>query len=203
MKAKKLQAPLAVLLLLVVAYGMNSVADVRQKKAEADAKAAKQAAEAAAAAKSGAAAATHSGPAAFKLPSHSGPVGAPVRLEIFINNSNTCHQGNVTQFGELTKTYGKAIRAEWYSTSDPKVSARADKLKIGCEAGLAINDKVETMVERNGGKVLISFRGPSGDKYKMEDVYRAINEELKRKGKPVPALAKTREKLVAASARPH
>jgi hypothetical protein len=99
--------------------------------------------------------------------------------------------------------YGSLARLEWYGTSDPAVSARADKLKIGCEAGLVINGKIERQVDRNGGKVLLSFRGPAGDKYRMEDVYKVINSELKAKGKKPPAAAIAAEKSISTAASAH
>jgi len=200
---KKLQVPLIVLMLFAVVYGMNSVADMRQKQAKELAKQAEQAkrtAELAAAAKLPASEGGHGhgaeGKAAFPLPKSTGAPTAPVKVEIFINNTNSCHQGSVAPMEKVGKVYGGLTRVEWYGTTDPGVSARADKLKIGCEAGLVINGKIERQVDRNGGKVLLSFRGPAGDKYKMEDVYKVINSELKAKGKKPPAAAVAAEKVV-------
>lgn len=196
---KKLQVPLIVLLLLAVVFGMNTVADMRQKKAQALAKEAeqtKQVAAATAAAKNPPPD-KHAGPAAFTIPPHSGPKTAPVKVEVFINNSNSCHAGSVDPMKDLQKVYGGLVRMEWYSTNDPKVSARADALKLGCEAGLSVNGKAEAQVERDGGKVLVSFRGPSGDKYRIEDLYRVVNSELKAKGKTPPAGAVARTKVAS------
>lgn len=203
---KKLQVPLLVLLLLAVVFGMNTVADMRQKQAKAltkEAEKTKEAATAAAAAKNAPPTEGHKGPAAFALPPHSGPTTAPVKVEVFINNSNSCHQASVEPMKDLQKVYGKLLRTEWYSTNDPKVSVRADKLKLGCEAGLAVDGKADAQVERDGGKVLVSFRGPAGDKYKIEDLYRVINNELKAKGKTPPAAAVARTKVVSKAGRMH
>jgi hypothetical protein len=205
---KKLQVPLIVLVLFAVIYGMNSVADMRQKKAQELAKQAEQAkkaAELAALAKESPAEPGHGegGKIAFALPKSTGALTAPVKVEVFINNTNSCHEGSVKPMQNLSKIYGSLARVEWYGISDPKVSARADKLKLGCEAGLVINDKIEREVDRNGGKGLLSFRGPVGDKYKMEDVYKAINTELKAKGKTPPAAAIAAEKGISTAAPKH
>jgi hypothetical protein len=185
---------------------MNYVTDARQKKAQEEAKAvenAKKAAEAAAVAKNAPQASAHAGPAAFALPKNSGPTDAPVQLEIFINDSNTCHEGSVTTFAQLSKLYGKQVRMVWLSTNDPKASAQADKLQIGCEAGLVIDGKIEHEVDKNGGKALVSFRGPVGEKYQMSDVYLAINADLRAKGKQPPAEAVAKAKLLGGAASQH
>ena len=203
---KKLQVPLIVLLLFAVVFGMNTIADNRQQKAKALAKEAeksKQAAEAQAAAKNATPSEGHKGPAAFALPPHSGPQTAVVKLEVFINNSNSCHEASVTPMKDLQKVYGNLVRTEWFSTNDPKVSARADALKIGCEAGLAVDGKTEAQVERDGGKVLVNFRGPAGDKYQIEDLYRVVNNELKAKGKTPPAAAVARTKVASKAGPKH
>ncbi|MGE5530788.1 MAG: hypothetical protein ACM3VW_01555 [Bacteroidota bacterium] len=205
---KKLQVPLIVLVLFAVIYGMNSVADMRQKKAEEltkQAEQAKKSAELAALAKKPPVEGGHGhgDKIAFALPKSTGVPTAPVKVEIFINNTNSCHEGSVKPMQNMGKVYGSLARVEWYGTTDPKVSARADKLKLGCEAGLVINGKIEREVDRNGGKVLLSFRGPAGDKYKMEDVYKAINSELRAKGKTPPAAAIAAEKAISTAAPKH
>jgi hypothetical protein len=206
---KKLQVPLIVLVLFAVIYGMNTVSDMRQKQAKELAKQAEQAkraAELAAASKADPAQGgkEEGGKAAFALPKSTGSPSAPVKLEVFINNTNSCHQGSVAPMEGLGKVYGGSlVRLEWCASTDPRNSARADKLKIGCEAGLVINGKIEREVDRNGGKMLLEFRGPAGDKYKMEDVYKVINSELKAKGKKPPAAAITAAKAVSTAAPKH
>lgn len=206
---KKLQVPLIVLMLFAVVYGMNSVADMRQKQAKELAKQveqAKRAAELEASAKAAPAdegLGKGDGKAAFALPKNTGAPTAPVKVEIFINNTNSCHEGSVKPMQDLSKVYGSLARLEWYGISNPAVSARADKLNIGCEAGLVINGKIEREVDRNGGKMLLSFRGPAGDKYKIEDVYKVINSELKAKGKKPPAAAIAAEKGLSKAAPKH
>ena len=187
---KKLQVPLLIVVLLVVVVGMNTVADKRQEQAKTRAKEVEkvrqQAEAAAASAKDKPEATAEPGAAAaFKLPENSGPADAPVKVEIFVNNTNSCHQPSTSLQG-IQDAYGPLVRLEWYSMSDPKVAERSDKLAIGCEAGLAFNGQIEVEMEKNGGRVLTSFRGPVGDKYKAGDVYRAINTILRQKGKQPP-----------------
>lgn len=194
---KKLQVPLIVLVLFGVVYMTNYFTEQQRKDAAALSKQAektKQAAELEAASKNAPKSTGKHGAAAFALPANAGPLTAPVKLEIFVNDTNSCHSSSIAPITELQKAYGNVLRVEWYSVSDPKVSARADKLKVGCEAGLLVNGKIERQVVRNGGKVLISFRGPAGEKYKMEDVYMALNQDLKAKGKKPPAAAVAGEK---------
>ncbi|MBU0611399.1 MAG: hypothetical protein KKI08_26200 [Armatimonadetes bacterium] len=193
---RKLQVVGTIVALLLVVIGMNTVADMRQQKAKAQAKEvqkAREAAEAAASAAKGKTTETtgHGTTPAFELPANSGPVTAPVKVESFVNDTNSCHQAS-TSLKEIQDAYGALVRLEWFSMNDPKVAERSDKLEIGCEAGLVINGKIEMELEKNGGKVLMSFRGPAGDHYKMSDVYRAINQALEAKGKhpPADALAK-------------
>lgn len=194
---KKLQVPLTIVVLLLVVLGMNTVADMRQKQAQARAKEVektRQAAEnAASVAKAEAEGRTgektgHGAKPAFKLPANSGPATAPVKLEVFVNDANSCHESS-TSLKALQDIYGQKLRIEWLSMNEPKNSARSDKLAIGCEAGLVINGKIEVQMDKNGGKVLTAFRGPVGDKYKLSDVYRAINMALTQKGAAPPAAA--------------
>ena len=189
---RKLQVPLTIAALLLVVLGMNTVADMRQQQAKARAKEVekvRQQAEMAAAAAKGDASG-HSGQGAesvaFKLPASSGPANAPVKVEIFVNNANSCHQASVA-LKEIQSVYGDLVRVEWLSMTDPKVTDRSDRLNIGCEAGLVING--------NGGKALVSFRGPVGDKYKLSDVYRAVNQALQKKGKRPPTAAVAKSQL--------
>lgn len=199
---KKLQVPLIVFVLFAVVYGVNTYTEKQRKDAAAAAKAVEQTkkqAELAATAKNAPKADPHA-PGAFVLPPNSGPVTAPVKVEAFVNRTNSCHAPVVGPMEDLQKVYGNLVRLEWYSVSDPAAAARADKLKIGCDAGLLVNGKIEQQLSRNGGKVLVSFRGPSGEKYKLEDIYVTINQDLKAKGKTPPATAKAREKLASAKA---
>ncbi|MEN6304603.1 MAG: hypothetical protein ABFD96_17870 [Armatimonadia bacterium] len=196
---KKWQLAATIIGLLVIVVGMNTIADMQRQKA---AKLAKEAEKARTQAEM-AASEAHAKPEAgdkkstesvFALPAASGPKTAPVKLEVFVNNSNTCHQVNVTEIGDLGKAYGNLLRMEWQSMIDPKVAKRSDMKQIGCDAGLLLNGKIEHKIDRLGGKHIVSFRGPVGDKYKIADLYAAINQELKAKGKPVPAAAKERAK---------
>jgi type II secretory pathway pseudopilin PulG len=204
---KKWQVPATIVLLLAVFAGLNAVSDYRQQKAKETAKAAETARQAAEAKAAAAHAETHpvqSGPEAFSLPQDSGPATAPVKLEVFINNSNSCHQGNVGMLQEVTKTYGDLLRTEWFSMMKAEVSRRSDELNIGCEAGLLINGQIETKLERMGGKVLVSFRGTPGDKFKQQDIYLAINAALQQKGKVIPSAAKDKAKgAITATAAGH
>lgn len=196
---KKWQLTATIVALLVVVVGMNSIADLQRQKAESlakEAEKARMAAEASAAAahaKDAPPSDTH-GEQAFALPDASGPQTAPVKLEVFVNNTNSCHQVNVTELNALPKAYGKLLRVEWLSMSDPKIAARSDMQQIACDAGLLINGKPEYIIERLGGKMTISFRGPTGDKYKMGDLYLVINNLLRQQSKAVPAAAQQKAK---------
>lgn len=198
---KKWQLTVTIVLLLAFVAGLNALADYRQQSSEVKAKAAEKArldAEAKAAAEHPPDKAHVAGPAAFLLPPNSGPATAPVKLEVFIDNSNTCHQPNVGIVKDVQKTYGKLLRVEWFSMMKPEVKMRSDQLNIGCEAGFLINGKIEAKVDHMGGKVLVSFRGTAGDKFKPTDIFAAINSALGEKGKPVPAAAVAKAKGVGA-----
>lgn len=202
---RNLQLASIVVVLLVVVYGMNVLTEKRQKAAQAEAKQVereRQAAEAQAEAKNSPPRKGHGGPAAFALPKNSGPATAPVKLEVFLDNSNSCHQSSLDGISGLREAYGTLLRIEWCSTSDPKMSVRADKLALGCEAGLAINGKVEYQVSRNGGKMLVKFRGPTGEKYRLEDVYAAINQLLAATGRKPPARALAGARVISSGKRP-
>lgn len=187
---RKLQLAITIVVLLGIVIGMNSIVDLQRAKAAEHAKEVekqREAAEAAARASHDQATETKHEEKAFELPESSGPPSAPVKLEVFVNNTNSCHEANTT-LDAVHAVYGPMLRVEWYSMSDAKVAALSDKLEIGCEAGLVINGKIEVEVERNGGKALVAFRGPTNDKYKLRDVYGAINAALREKGhEPPPA----------------
>lgn len=193
---KKWQLTAMIVGLLVVVVGMNTIADMQRQKAEKLAKAAEKArmdAEMKAAeANPSPHGPTKSSKPAFELPAASGPQTAPIKLEVFINNSNSCHQATVTEIAGLGKVYGNLLRVEWLSMLKPEVTKRSDSYQIGCEAGLLLNDKIEHKITRLGGKQIVNFRGPVGDKYKIGELYAAINQELQAKGKPIPATAKER-----------
>lgn len=201
---KQWQAAGLVVALLVIVYGMNALNDYRDKRAKAEAQAVKEAkmkAEFAAAEKIAPNIPPHSGPATFKLPPNTGPQDAPIKLEVFVNSANACHSVGVTLLATLEKIYGKLVRVEWKNMKDPNVARKADELAIGCEAALLINGAIERNVQRTyGGKALVDFRGPIGNKYRVEDVYASINEILTQKGIAVPPAAS--EKALAAGGPP-
>lgn len=188
---KKWQMGVTVVALLVVVYGMNAVSHARMEKAKAMAKAAKLAAQQAEIAAARNQPKT-TGPEkkAFNLPKPTGPTTAPVHLEVFLDATNECHEDNVTALDGIPKLYGKLVRVEWLDTNNPKVADRAAKLRIGCDAGLAINGKTSVEVNRMGGKALVDFKGKTNDGYHVRDVYAAINSILKNKGIAVPAAAR-------------
>lgn len=190
---KKWQLSGVIIGLLVLLYGMNYISQMQQEKAKALAKAAeqaKQAAELKATAGAEPPSAKHAGKGAavFQLPQPSGPPTAPIKVEIFVDSSNSCHETSL-QLKDIARVYGSKVRVEYYTISDPKVSERCDKMALGCDAGIAFNGKIELMVRTAVGKKLVSFRGPVGEKFRPDDVYAAINTLLGSLGKPVPAAA--------------
>lgn len=196
---KKLRVPATIFALLLVVVGMNTIADMRQQRAEEQAKQVeiiRKTAEAKALAARGeqeAAAAGKPAQVFFELPPNSGPQNAPVKLEIFVNNGSSCHSIN-KDLEEIQAVYGDLLRVEWLSMTDPDIIKRSDDLSIGCEAGLAINGQIEMEITRDGGKALVPFRGLTGDKYKVPDVYAAINKLLVDKGHAPPAEAVAKAK---------
>ncbi|NPV48524.1 MAG: hypothetical protein HPY69_16415 [Armatimonadetes bacterium] len=196
---KKWQLSLVMVGLLGMVYAMNVVQQKRLEERAALEKAAKEArlkAESTHAAKLSPALAhsqTHGGgQPSFTVPPPAGPEKAPVKIEVFLDGSNACHATS-TELSELSKVYGKLVRVVFLNMMKPEVSQKADKLQLGCAAGLAINGKVEMMLKTPNGKRLISFRGPANhDKYRTPDVYLAVNSILESKGIKVPKLAKER-----------
>ena len=187
---KKWQLGLVVVGLLVVVYGMNLVSGIQRDRAQAEAKKAEKARrDAMAQAQVGQ---PTSGPGAhqgdlgkqaFDLPASLGPKGAPVHLEVFVNGTNACHLVNVTFIERFQRVYGKLLRVDWFDMKDPKVAERADRLKIGCEAGITINGQIEMKIDRLGGPRIIGFRGPTGSgDWAKEDLYAAVNLALRQKG---------------------
>jgi hypothetical protein len=195
MVLKKWQIGVVIVALLGVVYGLNAISQAQREKAEALAKEAKktrQEAEQKALAGKGVRY-QGTGKPAFAWPQNTGPEKAPVRIVVFLDGTNHCHEVNVNLLKQVEQTYGKLVRVEWRDMSKLEVKDQADKLHIGCEAGLLINGKVETTVERMGGKTLVDFRGPGGgDKYHNEDLYAAVNLILKSEGLKVPEAAKSR-----------
>lgn len=196
---KKWQLSLVLVGLLGMVYAMNVVQQKRLEERAALEKAAKEArlqAESAHAGKLSPAMAhsgTHgSAKASFEVPPPAGPENAPVKIDVFLDGSNACHATS-TELTELSKVYGKLVRVVFLNMMKPEVSQKADKLQLGCAAGLALNGKVEMTLATPNGKRIISFRGPSNhDKYRTPDVYLAVNSLLESKGIKVPAAAKER-----------
>lgn len=187
----KWQPALIVGVLLVVVYGMNVISQKQQQQTKDLAKEAEKIrleAEAAARSARGITEVKPSEPL-FVLPEASGPAGALIKTEIFINRGNSCHQGTMDLLTRLGKVYGDQLRLEWLDMALPEVAERSDALKIGCDAAILINGEITHQVDSRGGKVLKTFRGPIGDGYTINDVYGAINEVLQSKGQTPPAEA--------------
>jgi hypothetical protein len=207
---RKWQLAAVVVGLLAVVYAVNVVSQHQQEKRAELEKAAKEARTAAEAKHTGTVKGTpgvaHKSrpgtPAAFALPGSSGPADAPVKVEVFLDLTNSCHEANLV-LKALAKVYGKQVRLTWLDMSQPAVSMRADKLALGCNAGLTVNGKVNMVLDTPKGKRVVAFRGPiDSGKFLTSDVYSAINTVLNRKGLKVPALAVEQAARVSTPTRP-
>lgn len=187
---RKWQLPAIIVALLALLYGMNTISQMQQEKAKKLAKAAEEARQSAElkAAAGTPKAEKKPGVAAFLLPKPLGPAGAPIKLEVFVDNSNACHETSL-QLKDLPRIYGNKVRIEYLNMAEAKVTERSDKLSLGCDAGIAFNGKVELMVRTAVGKKLLAFRGPIGDKYRPDDVYAAVNTIMAGMGLKPPAAA--------------
>jgi len=207
---RKWQLAAVVVGLLGVVYAVNVVSQHQQEQRKELEKAAKEARSAAEAKQGGTVkgtpGVTHTSrpgtPPAFPLPKSSGPADAPVKVEVFLDLTNSCHETDLV-LKALGKVYGKLVRLNWLNMSDRAVAAQADKLALGCSAGVTINGKVDMVLDTPKGKRGVAFRGPlDSRKFLTSDVYLAINTVLTRKGLKVPALAMERAAQVSTPNRP-
>jgi hypothetical protein len=182
--------------LLGMVYVMNIIQQKRLDEHAALEKAAKEARQKAEGLRAGklSPAAAHSaiksGPASFPIPKPAGPESAPIQIDVFLDGTNSCHATS-TELVKLSSVYGKSVHVDFLDMSKPEVAKRADKLQLGCAAGLAINEKVELTLNTPNGKRVITYRGPANmDQYRTADVYLAVNTLLAAKGIGVPAEAK-------------
>ena len=151
--SRKFRIPVIVVVLLGVLYAMNAVAQWRQAKAEqaqAAVRKAKEDAELKVAKAVGPAPHNPDGKPIFTMPSNTGPENAPVRIEAFLDRTNDCHS-HLEGLKYVGQVYGKLVRIVYLDMMDRKITERADKLKLGCEAGLAVNGQVRRGRDGAGG----------------------------------------------------
>lgn len=121
-----------------------------------------------------------------ELPAPVGPEGAPVKIQVFVSGSNSCHSNTITQLEQLAQTepYQGKVRVEYLDTAKPEVKKLAGTAKIGCDAGLLLNGKSVMRIPGHGEAGLVMFTGPVGEKnYTMDDLKAGIDMLLKEKAK--------------------
>lgn len=118
-----------------------------------------------------------------ELPKPVGPEGAPVKIQVFVSGSNSCHSETVTQLQNLAQDgpYKDKVRVEFLDTSKPEVKKLASESKIGCDAGLLLNGRTALRVPGHGEAGLVMFSGPMGQKYKLADLTAGVDQILKEK----------------------
>ena len=83
----------------------------------------------------------------WKVPPNSGAKTAKVTVEVFVNESDSCHTQTFLLGQALSTVDPKRIRVVWVNTrSGPKAIARREQVKLGCEQGIAVDGQTKFKV---------------------------------------------------------
>jgi len=119
--------------------------------------------------------------AGWKLPSNMGDGKARVTVEVFVMPGDPCHFDTVALGQALGTLDPQRIRVKFSGAMPGSADAtRRDKLKLGCDQGLAINGKTEFAVPdpARPGKKKTLFLTPKGQGLSLDNLYVVLGREL-------------------------
>lgn len=124
-----------------------------------------------------------------------GPKDAPVKMTVFYNSENSCHQQMATLPRQLVSGNAKDVQIRFVDTANPEGAEECNKVANCQMGGIAINGQASwTMASAKGGgnPMPVMFHGAcehSGS-YGWEHVKAALAYSLEKAGrKPAPVLA--------------
>jgi hypothetical protein len=82
-------------------------------------------------------------PPGWKMPANSGPQTAKVKVEVFLHAGDPCHLDSALVGVALGALEPQRLRVEFLGSASAEGAKRFEKMKLGCEQGLAINGKTK------------------------------------------------------------
>jgi hypothetical protein len=112
-----------------------------------------------------------------------GPDGAPAKLDVFYEDDNECMAEFQPLMRKIAEEYAPHVQVEFKPTRIEANRDLADKLRLGCASGIALNGEVVKEVPGLGELGLVALRGPPGQKdYDATMLRKAIEHELETRG---------------------
>jgi len=111
------------------------------------------------------------------------PVGnedAKVRLEVFVESANHCHQGTIELVRKIAEAVPKRIRVEFADTATKEGYEAATKAGINCDAGILVNGKNSITISEGRETFTVAFHGPLGMEMPPDYLRLAIDRELEK-----------------------
>ena len=116
------------------------------------------------------------------MPKPMGNVNAPVKIRVYLTSDNTCDTSTLSALQTVSKEFGDKVYVDFVDILKPEVKKEADKLKIGCKTGIAINGKTRFIIPDRGINGAILFSGPVGKKdYGPKEIMDVVRYLLKQK----------------------
>ena len=110
-----------------------------------------------------------------------GPEDAALKLEVFYDEDNPCMAEFEPTMKGIAEQYAPHVRVEFKPTSKEENMLRSQEVRLGCEAGIAINGEV--VKKAPGEEGLIAFRGPPGQKdFTSQQLRDVVEDELRTRG---------------------
>ncbi len=115
------------------------------------------------------------------LPPKVGPDDAPVKIDIYGTQQNTCHSAAFAAVRDMIQErYPNLVQLRFHDTSNPAAAQEAMSHKITCETGLLVDGRLVWKLP--SGK-LVTFTGAVGEHgWTMHDLMAALDLALKKKG---------------------
>ena len=120
----------------------------------------------------------------WTLPRDTGAADAKVVIEVFVMAGDPCHVDTAYLGQALGTIDPKRIRVKFVNAATGKAATdRREKVKLGCDQGLAINGKTEFKIPdpaAKGGKRTVFTAHHQGETGGSTALYPILNQELKK-----------------------
>lgn len=116
------------------------------------------------------------------LPKPMGKPGAPVIIKVYITSDNDCDTTTLSAMETISDLFKDKVFIKFVDLNKPEAKKEADKLKIGCKTGIAINGKTKFILPGRGLKGAILLDGPVGQKNYDVNTLKTVVEYLVKEG---------------------
>lgn len=109
------------------------------------------------------------------------PLGSPdakVKITVFAESGNHCHQATIWAYQQLGNAIPKRVYIEFQDTAGKEGFEAAAKAGVDCSAGVVIDGKKQFELEENGEVLTIGFHGPLGMGTPPHSLQLVIEHEL-------------------------